>query len=87
MTKQRAELGKQQSEVAAQVVNGYKLQFELAKRSLLDLLNVQNDQYTYRASVISNEFDHRIARFRLSSALGQLSRSYGGEAVRTESEE
>ena len=87
VTKQRAELGKQQSEMAAQVVNGYKLQFELAKRSLLDLLNVQNDQYTYRASVISNEFDHRIARFRLSAALGQLSRSYGGEAVKTGSED
>jgi adhesin transport system outer membrane protein len=81
VTEQRAELGKQQSEMALQVVSGYKLQFELAKRSLLDLLNVQNDQFSYRSNTIINEYDHRIARFRLSAAMGQLSRAYGGDAV------
>lgn len=85
-TQQRAQIGKQQSEMASQVVNGYKLQFELAKRSLLDLLNVQNDQFNYRSSTVSNEYEHRIARFRLSAAMGQLSRAYGGDAVQTEVE-
>jgi adhesin transport system outer membrane protein len=86
VTQQRAEIGKQQSEMANQVVGGYKLQFELAKRSLLDLLNVQNDQFNYRSNTISNEYDHRIARFRLSAAMGQLSRAYGGEAVQSGNE-
>ena len=63
------------------VVTGYKLQFELAKRSLLDLLNVQNDQFNYRSSTVSNEYDYRIARFHFSGALGQLSRVYGGGEV------
>ncbi len=86
VTQQRAEIGKQQSEMANQVVGGYKLQFELAKRSLLDLLNVQNDQFNYRSNTVSNEYDHRIARFRLSAAMGQLSRAYGGEAVQSAGE-
>lgn len=80
-TKQRAEIGKKQSDMAGNVVTGYKLQFELAKRSLLDLLNVQNDQFNYRSSTVSNEYDYRIARFHLSGALGQLSRVYGGGEV------
>lgn len=81
VTKQRAEIGKKQSEMAGNVVTGYKLQFELAKRSLLDLLNVQNDQFNYRSNTVSNEYDYRIARFHLSGALGQLSRVYGGREI------
>lgn len=81
VTQQRALLGRQQSEMAGQVVDGYKLQFEIAKRSLLDLLNVQNDQFNYRVNTVTNEFDHRIARFRLSAAMGQLSFAYGGEQI------
>ena len=63
------------------MIDGYKLQFELAKRSLLDLLNVQNDHYSYRSNMISNEYDYRIARFRLVASMGLLSRAYGGDAV------
>lgn len=81
VTKMRAEIGKQQSEQALHVIDGYKLQFELAKRSLLDLLNVQNDHYSYRSNMISNEYDYRIARFRLVASMGLLSRAYGGDAV------
>ncbi len=80
-TQMRAEIGKQQTEQAKQVVDGYKLQFELAKRSLLDLLNVQNDQFNYRSAMVNNEYDYLIARFKLMSSMGLLSRAYGGDLV------
>lgn len=72
----RAVLGNRQAKTAAILVDGYEDQFKIGKRSLLDLLNVQNDLFTYRSNALNAGFDARIAYARILAATGKLSRAY-----------
>lgn len=72
----RAQLGGKQSDVGDKVVDGYRLQFRLARRSLLDLLNIQADSFIYRSSALTAVHDERIARARLLAAMGALSERF-----------
>ena len=71
-TRVRSEVGGAQSDVGEKVVEGYRQQFKLAKRSLLDLLNIQADSFGYRSAAVSAFHDERIARARLLAVTGQL---------------
>jgi adhesin transport system outer membrane protein len=73
---QRERMSGVQKSGGAALVTGYREQFRLARRSLLDLLNVQNESFGYDTGAVSAEFDRRIARYRLSAAMGELARSY-----------
>jgi len=68
----RAQLGNTQSDVGDKVVEGYRQQFRLARRSLLDLLNIQADSFNYRSGALAAMHDERIARARLLAAMGAL---------------
>ena len=68
----RIEVGKSQSEVGDQVVEGYRSQFRLGRRSLLDLLNIQADAFNYRTAARASTHEERIARARLLAAIGSL---------------
>lgn len=68
----RSRLGASQSDVGDKVVEGYRQQFRLARRSLLDLLNIQADAYNYRSAALAAVHDERIARARLLAAMGAL---------------
>lgn len=68
----RARLGATQSDVGDKVVEGYRQQFRLARRSLLDLLNIQADSFNYRSGALAALHDERIARARLLAAMGAL---------------
>ena len=68
----RAQLGSTQSDVGDKVVEGYRQQFRLARRSLLDLLNIQADSFNYRSGALAAMHDERIARARLLAAMGAL---------------
>jgi outer membrane protein, adhesin transport system len=72
----RARLSEEQRRSGATLVNGYQEQFRLARRSLLDLLNIQNDFFNYGSAAISAGYERRVARFRLSAAMGELGRFY-----------
>ena len=72
----RAQLGGKQSDVGDKVVDGYRLQFRLARRSLLDLLNIQADAFNYRSNSLTAVHDERIARARLLAAMGVLSERF-----------
>jgi adhesin transport system outer membrane protein len=72
----RADLGNAQSEVSDRVVDGYRQQFRLARRSLLDLLNIQADSFNYRNAAKTAVHDERIARARLLAAMGELARRF-----------
>ena len=74
--KSRAALGNRQVKTAVTLVDGYEDQFKIGKRSLLDLLNVQNDLFTYRSNALNAAFDARIAYARILSAMGTLARAY-----------
>lgn len=72
----RANMGASQSEVGDKVVDGYRQQFRLARRSLLDLLNIQADTFNYRNAAKTAFHDERIARARLLAAMGDLARRF-----------
>ena len=72
VSRSRAQLGSTQSDVGDKVVEGYRQQFRLARRSLLDLLNIQADAFNYRSAALAAVHDERIARARLLAAMGAL---------------
>lgn len=72
----RARLGATQSDVGDKVVEGYRQQFRLARRSLLDLLNIQADSYNYRSGAMAAMHDERINRARLLASMGALAERF-----------
>jgi outer membrane protein TolC len=79
LAQQRVALNQDQSLAGQKLVQSYQLQFRLARRSLLDLLNVQSEAYGYAAAAVQMQYDQRLARFRLSAAMGELARAVKGE--------
>ena len=52
--------------------DAYRQQFEIGQRSLLDLLNAENEAYTARRAVANAEFDRAIAYVRVHAAMNTL---------------
>jgi len=71
-TRERERESQLQSNDGRSLAEAYRMQFKLARRSLLDLLNVQNEAYTYATSAVAARYDRRIARYRLGASLGEL---------------
>lgn len=61
---------------AKAVVGAYRQQFEVGRRSLLDLLNIQSDVFSYQSARAQAELDAKVARARLMAATGQLASAY-----------
>ena len=74
----RTGVGSSQSEVGDQVVEGYRAQFRVGRRSLLDLLNIQADAFNYRSAARAAFHDERIARARMLAAMGVLAERFPG---------
>lgn len=51
---------------------GYRKQFNLGRRSLLDLLNTENEYTSALRTLINNESDQLIAKYRILAATGDL---------------
>lgn len=62
---------------ARQVLGGYRSQFELGKRSLLDLLDVQNELLQARLGLTDGEFRILLTNYELISSLGVLLDNFG----------
>jgi len=69
----------------AQVLEAYRDQFVLGRRTLLDLLNGENEYYQSRAALIDNRYGVLAARYRLLSATGRLLHYFGLAADGSES--
>ncbi len=52
--------------------DAYQKQFNIGQRTLLDLLNAENELFQAKQSYISAEFDNLFARYRILNAEGQL---------------
>ena len=52
--------------------DAYRKQFDIGQRSLLDLLNAENELYTARRSYVNAEIDLDIAYARVHAATGNL---------------
>ena len=60
-----------------EVLEVYKEQLALGKRTLLDLLDIQNELFRARSAYITAEFGLRLAEYRLLAVNGQFLRSLG----------
>ena len=60
-----------------QVLESYRYQFELGRRSLLDLVNAENELFQSRTALTSGRITLRSSEFRLLAAMGFLVKSLG----------
>jgi adhesin transport system outer membrane protein len=72
----RAIQGASQARVGDKVVEGYRLQFRLARRQLLDLLNIQAEAFSYQSAATTAFYDEQIARARLLASMGDLAKRF-----------
>jgi outer membrane protein, adhesin transport system len=59
-------------EASFNTVDAYKKQFSLGSRTLLDVLNTENELFEARRSYINTEYDQLLAEYRIMNASGQL---------------
>lgn len=75
-SKARAMQGLEQARVGEQVVDGYRQQFRLGRRQLLDLLNIQAESFGYQSSATMAFYDEQVARARMLAAMGDLAKRF-----------
>ncbi len=71
-----------QSEANAKVVQAYKDQFSLGRRTLLDVLDSQNELFVSRSNTVNAEFLEMFAVYRLMALKGNLLPTLGVEYPR-----
>jgi len=74
--RERKTRGERQVQTGTKLVSGYDQQFRVGRRSLLDLLTVQSDLYSYQSNTIIATYDERIAHARVIAAMGRLAQAY-----------
>jgi outer membrane protein, adhesin transport system len=57
--------------------DAYRQQFDIGQRSLLDLLNAENEVYTARRALANAQFDLMVAYARTHAAMNQLTTQLG----------
>jgi len=80
----RKELAQRQVTTGIKLVQGYDQQFRIGRRSLLDLLTVQNDLFSYQSSATIATFEEHIFKGRLLAAIGKLAEAYQTNQQTTE---
>ncbi|MEA3371006.1 MAG: TolC family outer membrane protein [Campylobacterota bacterium] len=70
---------KEYSRFSEKTLELYKEEYDLGRRSLLDLLSAQNDVINSRSQIIIAEYDHLLARYRILDAMGLLPQAIVGD--------
>lgn len=68
------------SEFSEKTLELYKEEYDLGRRSLLDLLSAQNDVINSRSQIIKAEYDQLFAQYRILDAMGLLVVAVNGTA-------
>jgi outer membrane protein, adhesin transport system len=63
--------------------DAYRQQFDIGQRSLLDLLNSENELYTAKRAYANAEYDLQSAYVRTQAAMSQLTASLGLSRAQT----
>ncbi|MDF1875009.1 TolC family outer membrane protein [Sulfurimonas sp. SAG-AH-194-I05] len=71
---------KDYSQYSEKTLELYKEEYDLGRRSLLDLLSAQNDVINSRSQIIQAEYDYLFAKYRILDALGLLVVGINGTA-------
>ncbi len=69
---ERAVEFRKQADANSMVVQAYKDQFNLDRRTLLDVLDSQNEWFVSRSNAINNEYLEMFAKYRLAALEGKL---------------
>ncbi|PJC88305.1 agglutination protein [Vibrio sp. HA2012] len=72
LTLQQKEFLADQVDSAAKTVTGYEKQFLIGQRTLLDLLNMQNELFEARKDYIDAKYDEQLAKYRVLNSTGIL---------------
>ena len=62
-----------------ETLTGYRKQFSLGRRSLLDLLNTEDEYISALISLVESEAEYTIAEYRILNAMGKLTDALGVE--------
>lgn len=81
-SRERAEQFQAQTTANTEVVKAYKDQFNLDRRSLLDVLDSQNELFVTQSNVINSQYLEMFALYRLLSLKGALLPTIGVEYPR-----
>lgn len=71
-----------QADANLEVVRAYKDQFDLNRRTLLDVLDSQNEEYVSRSNMINAEYVEIFAVYRLLALRGDLLKTLGVDLPR-----
>ncbi|CZF84843.1 Outer membrane efflux protein BepC precursor [Grimontia celer] len=70
--KEQMQYLRQHVEAATETRNAYEDQFKLGQRTLIDVLDSENELFQARREYLTAEYDDLIAQYRLLNATGQL---------------
>jgi adhesin transport system outer membrane protein len=73
-----AALGRQLEQNRA-AFGGYVQQYELGQRTLIDILDIQNEMFISQTNMVTEEFSGRYSVFRVLGAMGRLLPALGIE--------
>ena len=59
-------------DASARTVIAYEKQFKIGQRSLLDVLNTENELFEARKAYLSAEYDGILAKYRVLNATGLI---------------
>lgn len=60
-----------------EVLDSYKQQLDLGRRSLLDVLNAENELFTARSNLVAGRYDDLFNQYAIEAAKGTLVKSLG----------
>ncbi len=66
------EYQQQHVEYSYETVRAYRQQFTLGQRTLLDVLNTENELFEARSSLVTTQYDELYAQYRILNATGVL---------------
>lgn len=75
--KRRVALMRSKANRASRILPDYLAQFDAGRRSLLDVLDIQNDIFVNRSAASSEEFTAKFNRYRILALSGKLVQSLG----------
>jgi adhesin transport system outer membrane protein len=62
----------EQVRFARETLSAYHDQFRIGRRSVLDVLNAENELFTARSNLVSGQYSERVAAFQLMALEGKL---------------
>lgn len=73
----RSDVLNQQVVANSQVVSSYRQEFSINQRTLLDLLDSENELFTARTRAVTAQYAYEYSVYRTLAAIGELNKTFG----------